>query len=94
METIEYKTSANGQDPTVKAMKCDLCVEVGSPACVRACPTDALHRLSFEGIFRKQASTQPALRALEPIYLEEETTPENLGLEIAKAKNYQFFENP
>ncbi len=49
--TVEYKTAGPANEPVVKAMKCDLCVETGSPACVRACPTDALHRLSFEEIF-------------------------------------------
>ncbi len=56
---VEYKTVGAGGEPAVKAMKCDLCVETGSPACVRACPTDALHRLSFEDIFRRGQAGAP-----------------------------------
>ena len=36
--------------PIMKATKCDLCAtSPGGPACVRACPHDALQRVSFEG---------------------------------------------
>jgi Fe-S-cluster-containing dehydrogenase component/CRP-like cAMP-binding protein len=36
------------QKPIVKATKCDLCAEqLGGPACERACPHDALHRVDF-----------------------------------------------
>ena len=38
------------QRPIMKATKCDLCAtNPGGPACVRACPHDALQRVSFEG---------------------------------------------
>lgn len=34
--------------PILKATKCDLCVEqIGGPACVRACPHDAMRRVDF-----------------------------------------------
>ena len=34
--------------PIVKATKCDLCADqLGGPACVRACPHDALQRVDF-----------------------------------------------
>lgn len=51
---VEFQTWDVQQEPVTKAMKCDLCVETGSPACVRACPTDALYRLSFDEIFKAQ----------------------------------------
>jgi ferredoxin-NADP reductase/Fe-S-cluster-containing dehydrogenase component/CRP-like cAMP-binding protein len=51
---VEYQKLNAQSEPVIKAMKCDLCVETGSPACVRACPTDALHRLSFGEIFKAQ----------------------------------------
>jgi ferredoxin-NADP reductase/Fe-S-cluster-containing dehydrogenase component/CRP-like cAMP-binding protein len=51
---VEYQRLNAQSEPVIKAMKCDLCVETGSPACVRACPTDALHRLSFGEIFKAQ----------------------------------------
>lgn len=36
------------QQPILKATKCDLCVgQLGGPACVRACPHDALQRVDF-----------------------------------------------
>jgi Fe-S-cluster-containing dehydrogenase component/CRP-like cAMP-binding protein len=36
--------------PIQKATKCDLCVgNMGGPACVRACPHDALRRVEFHG---------------------------------------------
>ncbi|MBT7130891.1 MAG: 4Fe-4S dicluster domain-containing protein, partial [Planctomycetes bacterium] len=38
-------TSGN---PILKATKCDLCIDQPSgPACVNACPHDALHRVNF-----------------------------------------------
>ena len=34
--------------PIMKATKCDLCSDqLGGPACVRACPHDALRRMDF-----------------------------------------------
>jgi Fe-S-cluster-containing dehydrogenase component/CRP-like cAMP-binding protein len=40
---------AEDQKPIVKATKCDLCFEqLGGPACVRACPHDALSRVDFK----------------------------------------------
>jgi len=36
-------------EPLQKATKCDLCLDhVGGPACVRACPYDALSRVDLE----------------------------------------------
>ena len=47
------------QKPIMKATKCDLCAtNPGGPACVRACPHDALRRVdfqdesSFDGVIR------------------------------------------
>ena len=38
------------QKPISKATKCDLCANnPGGPACVRACPHDALKRVNFQG---------------------------------------------
>lgn len=38
------------QKPITKATKCDLCSgNPGGPACVRACPHDAMRRVSFQG---------------------------------------------
>lgn len=40
---------AKDRKPIVKATKCDLCAEqLGGPACVRACPYDALQRVDFQ----------------------------------------------
>lgn len=37
------------QEPSLKATKCDLCAsQPGGPACVRACPHDALQRVDFQ----------------------------------------------
>ena len=37
------------QSPILKATKCDLCYDqLGGPACVRACPHDALQRIDFQ----------------------------------------------
>ena len=36
------------QQPILKATKCDLCIDqLGGPACVNACPHDALKRVDF-----------------------------------------------
>ena len=44
----EFVIDANTHTPIVKASKCDLCVEqLGGPACVRACPHDALKRMDL-----------------------------------------------
>ncbi len=41
-------TLGPGNDPIQKATKCDLCIDqLGGPACVRACPHDALRRLDL-----------------------------------------------
>ena len=55
MVPIRGKTGAvvrdsaeQGGKPIVKATKCDLCAGIsGGPACVRACPHDALSRIDF-----------------------------------------------
>ena len=55
MVPIRGKTGAvvrdsaeQGGQPIVKATKCDLCAGIpGGPACVRACPHDALSRIDF-----------------------------------------------
>lgn len=37
------------KEPILKATKCDLCSsQIGGPACVRACPHDALRRVDFQ----------------------------------------------
>ncbi len=39
------------REPILKATKCDLCAEqLGGPACVRACPHDALQRVDFRDL--------------------------------------------
>jgi len=41
----------NDQKPILKATKCDLCTEqIAGPACVRACPYDALQRVDFRDL--------------------------------------------
>ena len=41
-------TDPETERPIMKATKCDLCEgQLGGPACVRACPHDALHRIDF-----------------------------------------------
>ena len=41
------------QSPIMKATKCDLCAtQLGGPACVRACPHDALQRTDFHAVIR------------------------------------------
>lgn len=43
------------QKPIMKATKCDLCAsQLGGPACVRACPHDALERTNFQAVFQLQ----------------------------------------
>ncbi len=45
------------QKPILKATKCDLCAgQLGGPACVRACPHDALQRVDFRelNVFEKR----------------------------------------
>ncbi len=38
----------DSEKPIMKATKCDLCItNPGGPACVRACPHDALRRVDF-----------------------------------------------
>lgn len=51
---VQYKRNPVNGKPVLKSMKCDLCVETGDPACVRACPQDAMRRLSFDEIFKSQ----------------------------------------
>jgi Fe-S-cluster-containing hydrogenase component 2 len=37
--------------PIMKATKCDLCIDqLGGPACVRACPHDALIRVDMRDV--------------------------------------------
>jgi Fe-S-cluster-containing dehydrogenase component/CRP-like cAMP-binding protein len=44
--------------PILKATKCDLCVEqLGGPACVRACPHDALRRVNATALVEHNASS-------------------------------------
>lgn len=52
---VRYKRNPLNGKPLLKSMKCDLCAETGDPACVRACPYDAMRRLDFEEIFKSQA---------------------------------------
>ena len=48
----------DSQKPIMKATKCDLCeTNPGGPACVRACPHDALKRVNFKGDETFGAST-------------------------------------
>jgi Fe-S-cluster-containing dehydrogenase component len=43
----------NNQTPIQKATSCDLCVDqLGGPACVRACPHDALERRDFLSLLK------------------------------------------
>ena len=51
---FEHLRNPETRQPMVKAMKCDLCVDTGKPACISACSHDALRRLSFDEIFRSQ----------------------------------------
>jgi len=48
----EFRITALGADagkPVYKATKCDLCVDLqGGPACVRACPHDAMARVNMQ----------------------------------------------
>lgn len=47
-EDGELMTDVLSHKPVIKATKCDLCVgQLGGPACVRACPHDALNRIDF-----------------------------------------------
>jgi Fe-S-cluster-containing dehydrogenase component len=49
--------------PIVKATKCDLCVEqLGGPACARACPHDALRRVSASALVEHEATTTTGTR--------------------------------
>ena len=44
--------------PILKATKCDLCEEqLGGPACVRACPHDAMRRVDFRDVPELGAAT-------------------------------------
>jgi Fe-S-cluster-containing dehydrogenase component/CRP-like cAMP-binding protein len=46
------------QNPIVKATKCDLCAtQLGGPACVRACPHDALMRTDFHAAMAQIGSS-------------------------------------
>ncbi|MGH6719561.1 MAG: cyclic nucleotide-binding domain-containing protein [Alphaproteobacteria bacterium] len=48
-ETGSVLLDRDSQAPIVKATKCDLCAtNPGGPACVRACPHDALRRVAFQ----------------------------------------------
>jgi Fe-S-cluster-containing dehydrogenase component/CRP-like cAMP-binding protein len=46
-----YILDENTHTPIVKATKCDFCVEqIGGPACVRACPHDAMARVDMSDV--------------------------------------------
>ena len=46
--------------PIMKATKCDLCIgQLGGPACVRACPHDALERVDLHDMESVARMTQP-----------------------------------
>jgi len=48
------------QLPILKATKCDLCTgQLGGPACVRACPHDALRRTDFHTVMRLKETANP-----------------------------------
>ena len=50
----EFRIATSGESvgtPIYKATKCDLCVDqTGGPACVRACPHDALQRVNMQDV--------------------------------------------
>lgn len=46
---------AQNQKPIMKATKCDLCTDqLGGPACVRACPHDAMERTDFISLLSRR----------------------------------------
>lgn len=50
-EHIVTKAQSGGVgDPQMRATKCDLCHDQGDPACVRACPHDALRRVDLSDL--------------------------------------------
>jgi Fe-S-cluster-containing hydrogenase component 2 len=45
----QFITDPQNEKPILKATKCDLCADqVTGPACVYACPQDALKRVNFQ----------------------------------------------
>lgn len=56
----ELYRDAETQLPIQKATKCDLCIgQLGGPACVQACPHDALVRLDLHDVEQVARWTQP-----------------------------------
>lgn len=56
----ELYLDAETQLPILKATKCDLCIgQLGGPACVRACPHDAMVRLDLHDVEQVARWTQP-----------------------------------
>jgi Fe-S-cluster-containing dehydrogenase component/CRP-like cAMP-binding protein len=50
-DSYEYVADPATQRPVQKATKCDLCVDqLGGPACVNACPHDALKRVNLSDV--------------------------------------------
>ena len=50
-ERGQWALDAETMRPIMKATKCDLCVDQrGGPACVRACPHDALGRVDLRDL--------------------------------------------
>ena len=50
-DSYEYVSDPATQRPVQKATKCDLCVDqLGGPACVNACPHDALKRVNLSDV--------------------------------------------
>ncbi len=49
-EAGQLITDPQNHKPLLKATKCDLCADqISGPACVFACPHDAMKRVDFKG---------------------------------------------